>query len=62
MSKINRRTVMAASAAVALAPSSLRAQAWPAKPILDPREAGKILTELAKKARKNAGMNGLDLD
>ena len=30
--------------------------------ILDPREAGKILTELAKKARKNAGMNGLDLD
>ena len=32
------------------------------KPILDPREAGKILTELAKKARKNAGMNGLDLD
>ena len=33
-----------------------------AKPILDPRAAGKILTELAKKARKNAGMNGLDLD
>ena len=33
-----------------------------AEPILDPREAGKILTELAKKARKNAGMNGLDLD
>ena len=32
------------------------------KPILDPREAGKILTELAKKARRNAGMNGLDLD
>jgi len=32
------------------------------KPILDPRQAGKILTELAKKARKNAGMNGLDLD
>ena len=31
-------------------------------PILDPRAAGKILTELAKKARKNAGMNGLDLD
>jgi NAD(P)-dependent dehydrogenase (short-subunit alcohol dehydrogenase family) len=33
-----------------------------AKPILDPRQAGKILMELAKKARKNAGMNGLDLD
>ncbi len=33
-----------------------------AKPILDPRQAGKILTELARKARKNAGMNGLDLD
>jgi hypothetical protein len=33
-----------------------------AKPVLDPRQAGKILTELAKKARKNAGMNGLDLD
>ena len=33
MSKINRRTVLAASAAVALAPSQLRAQAWPAKPI-----------------------------
>ena len=32
------------------------------KPVLDPRAAGKILTELAKKARKNAGMNGLDLD
>ena len=28
---------------------------------MDPRQAGKILTELAKKARKNAGMNGLDL-
>ncbi|MEA2850618.1 MAG: hypothetical protein QOE02_637, partial [Rhodospirillaceae bacterium] len=25
-------------------------------------QAGKALTELAKKARKNAGMNGLDLD
>jgi NAD(P)-dependent dehydrogenase (short-subunit alcohol dehydrogenase family) len=33
-----------------------------AKPVLDPYQAGKILTELAKKARKNAGMNGLDLD
>jgi NAD(P)-dependent dehydrogenase (short-subunit alcohol dehydrogenase family) len=33
-----------------------------AKPVLDPRQAGKILTELARKARKNAGMNGLDLD
>ena len=34
MSKINRRTVLAASAAVALAPSQLRAQpAWPSKPI-----------------------------
>ena len=33
MSKINRRTVLAASAAVALAPASLRAQAWPAKPV-----------------------------
>ncbi len=33
MSKINRRTVLAASAAMALAPASLRAQAWPAKPI-----------------------------
>ena len=32
------------------------------KPALDPYQAGKILTELAKKARKNAGMNGLDLD
>src|SRR5437899_183576 len=33
-----------------------------AKPVLDPHQAGKILTELASKARKNAGMNGLDLD
>ena len=33
MTKINRRTVLAASAAAALAPSALRAQAWPAKPI-----------------------------
>jgi len=33
-----------------------------AKPALDPYQAGKILTELARKARKNAGMNGLDLD
>ena len=33
MTKINRRAVLAASAAVALAPSQLRAQAWPAKPI-----------------------------
>ena len=33
-----------------------------AEQIEDPRQAGKILTELAKKARKNAGMNGLDLD
>ena len=32
------------------------------KPVLDPRAAGKILIELASKARKNAGMNGLDLD
>ena len=32
------------------------------RPILDPRQAGKILTELAQKARRNAGMNGLDLD
>ena len=30
--------------------------------IMDPHQAGKVLTELAKKARKNAGMNGLDLD
>jgi NAD(P)-dependent dehydrogenase (short-subunit alcohol dehydrogenase family) len=30
--------------------------------IMDPYQAGKALTELAKKARKNAGMNGLDLD
>ena len=29
---------------------------------LDPRAAGKILMDLARKARKNAGMNGLDLD
>jgi NAD(P)-dependent dehydrogenase (short-subunit alcohol dehydrogenase family) len=33
-----------------------------AKPILDPHQAGKVLRELAQKARKNAGMNGLDLD
>jgi NAD(P)-dependent dehydrogenase (short-subunit alcohol dehydrogenase family) len=33
-----------------------------AEQIEDPHQAGKILTELAKKARKNAGMNGLDLD
>jgi tripartite-type tricarboxylate transporter receptor subunit TctC len=33
MSKMNRRTVLAASAAAALAPQALRAQAWPAKPI-----------------------------
>ena len=30
--------------------------------IMDPLQAGKVLSELAKKARKNAGMNGLDLD
>src|SRR5882672_4591214 len=30
--------------------------------IEDPVQAGKVLAELAKKARKNAGMNGLDLD
>jgi NAD(P)-dependent dehydrogenase (short-subunit alcohol dehydrogenase family) len=30
--------------------------------IMDPYQAGKALTELARKARKNAGMNGLDLD
>ena len=30
--------------------------------IMDPHQAGKVLGELAKKARKNAGMNGLDLD
>jgi tripartite-type tricarboxylate transporter receptor subunit TctC len=33
MTKLNRRTVLAASAAAALAPASLCAQAWPAKPI-----------------------------
>jgi NAD(P)-dependent dehydrogenase (short-subunit alcohol dehydrogenase family) len=30
--------------------------------IMDPYQAGKVLAEIAKKARKNAGMNGLDLD
>lgn len=30
--------------------------------IMDPVEAGKVLAEIARKARKNAGMNGLDLD
>jgi hypothetical protein len=30
--------------------------------IMDPVQAGKVLSEIAKKARKNAGMNGLDLD
>ena len=30
--------------------------------IADPVQAGKVLAELAGKARKNAGMNGLDLD
>jgi hypothetical protein len=29
---------------------------------MDPHQAGKVLTELAKKARKNAGMDGMDLD
>src|SRR4051812_35007872 len=33
MAKINRRTVLAASAAAALVPSSLCAQAWPTKSI-----------------------------
>ena len=33
MSKMNRRGVLAASAAVSLFPGALRAQAWPAKPI-----------------------------
>ena len=33
MSKLNRRGVLAASAAMALAPGVLRAQAWPSKPI-----------------------------
>ena len=33
MAKINRRAVMAASAAAAFAPQALRAQAWPAKPM-----------------------------
>lgn len=33
MTRINRRTVLAAGAAAVLAPQSLRAQAWPAKPI-----------------------------
>jgi NAD(P)-dependent dehydrogenase (short-subunit alcohol dehydrogenase family) len=30
--------------------------------IMDPHQAGKVLTELARKARKNAGMDGMDLD
>ena len=30
--------------------------------IEDPVQAGKVLAEIAAKARKNAGMNGLDLD
>jgi hypothetical protein len=29
--------------------------------IEDPVQAGKVLAEIAAKARKNAGMNGLDL-
>ncbi len=33
-----------------------------AKPVQDPSMAGQILAELEKTARKNAGMNGLDLD
>jgi len=33
MSKLNRRSVIAASAAAALLPGAVRAQAWPAKPI-----------------------------
>ena len=30
--------------------------------IADPYQAGKVLTELTRKARKNAGMDGVDLD
>src|SRR5215207_2026691 len=33
MSKLNRRSVIAASAAASLFPGALRAQAWPSKPI-----------------------------
>ena len=33
-----------------------------AEQIMDPYQAGKVLTELARKARRNAGMDGLDLD
>lgn len=33
MIKLNRRTVLAAGAAAALAPASLRAEAWPSKPV-----------------------------
>ncbi len=33
-----------------------------AEQIMDPHQAGKVLTELARKARKNAGMDGMDLD
>ena len=33
MSKLNRRSVLAASAAASLFPAALRAQSWPAKPI-----------------------------
>ena len=33
-----------------------------AEQVMDPYQAGKVLTELAKKARKNAGMDGMDLD
>ena len=33
-----------------------------AEQVMDPYEAGKVLTELARKARRNAGMDGMDLD
>jgi hypothetical protein len=32
------------------------------EPILDPLELGSILTRMASEARRNAGMNSLDLD
>ena len=58
MTRINRRTVLAASAAAALMPQGLRAQAWPAKPIrwVVPYTAGGLTDSVTRMTLEKAAV------
>ena len=59
-SDITGRVIEASGGVLAIAESWHRGPTT--KPIADPLEIGPVLTDLVKRARKNAGMDGKDLD